>query len=59
MPTITCRSEDPEDVETLHALCLSTYLDGECYAFATALHEGLGWPIIGLMHNGEIRHALV
>ena len=59
MPTLILRSEDPDEIETLRALCLSTYLDGECYAFATALHEGLGWPIIGLMHNGEIRHALV
>lgn len=50
---------DRESVEVLHNMSASVYLDGECYAFATALHEGLGWPIIGLMNGDEIRHVAV
>jgi len=34
-------------------------LDGECYALAIVLSQELGWPIIGLMQNKEIRHAVV
>lgn len=47
--------------QQLHEVCLSIYLDGECYAFATALHEGLGWQMVGLCNrnDGEIRHAMV
>ena len=52
--------ESSEDYRILHDLILMTYLDGECYAFAVALHQGLGWPIIGLMQeHGIIRHAVV
>lgn len=51
--------EDPEAYEMLHALCTGMYLGGECYAFAAALHEGLGWPIIGLMAGDVLRHAAV
>lgn len=47
------------DWQTLHDLCLSMYLDGECYAFAIALHQGLGWPLAGLMDGEIIRHAAV
>ena len=44
--------------KALHRTCLSMYLDGKCYAFATALHQGLGWPIIGLIiAKGVIRHV--
>lgn len=43
----------------LYAFCRGACLDGECYALATALHEGLGWQLIGLMDGKEIRHALV
>ena len=50
---------DRESIEVLHDMSVSVYLDGECYAFAIALHEGLGWPIIGLMNGSEIRHAAV
>lgn len=38
---------------------LGVYLDGECYALAIALHRNLGWPIVGLMQRGTVRHALV
>ena len=45
--------------DPLHQMCLNMFLDGECYAFAIALHQGLGWPIIGLMEGNVIRHALI
>jgi hypothetical protein len=37
----------------------AVHLDGECYALAIALHRGLGWPMLGLMHENVIRHAVV
>lgn len=51
--------EDKESYETLHGLCLSVFLDGECYALAIALNRGLAWPMIGLMNGDEIRHVAV
>lgn len=45
------------DWQMLQDLCLFMYLDGECYAFAIALHQGLGWPLIGVMDGEVIRHA--
>jgi hypothetical protein len=58
MPTILHRlDEKPEDRRLLHDLCLGIFLEGECYAFAIALHQGLGWPMVGLMMNGTIWHA--
>lgn len=60
MPTkIHSLKEDTEAWECLHDIAVARYLDGECYAFARALHEGLGWPLIGLMEGEVIRHALV
>lgn len=50
---------DEESHNILHDLCLSIFLDGECYAFATALHRGLDWPMIGLMNGDEVRHVAV
>ncbi len=60
MPTIIHKIH-PETIDwrILRDLCLSLYLDDECYAFATALHQGLDWPILGLMNGEEIRHAVV
>ena len=48
-----------EDWNFLHDLFLQIHLDGECYALAIALYEGLGWPIMGLMEGEVIRHAAV
>ena len=48
-----------ESWENLHNLALATYLDGQCYEFAIALHIGLGWQLFGLMNDNVIRHALV
>lgn len=61
MPAIirTLYEEDTESTEALRDMCVQTFLDGECYAFATALHEGLGWPMIGLMDGDVIRHVAV
>ncbi len=53
------RALSPEAREFLEGACESRFLDGECYAFAIALHRGTGWPIIGLMNGEEIRHAAV
>lgn len=50
---------DKETVKFLQNLCEAIFLEGECYAFAIALHRGLGWPIFGLMVNGKIRHAFL
>ena len=50
---------DLEYVDTLHDMCLSRYLDGQCYEFAIALHRGLGWPMVGLMQGEVVRHVLV
>lgn len=56
MPTVI-HALDQEYWEIFHQMCLGMYLDGGCYAFATALHRGLGWPMVGLMHGTEIRHV--
>lgn len=50
---------DEESRKTLHDMSMGTYLDGECYAFAIALSDSLGWRIIGLAEGYTIRHALV
>lgn len=59
---ITLDEADPEAYAEFKAVQRSQYLDGECYAFAIALHEGLGWPLIGLIREDgpvpeEIWHA--
>jgi len=36
---------------------LDPYLHGECYAMAVALHEGLGWPLVGIWRNSVVDHA--
>lgn len=59
MPTLL-RLSDPagqEDRDILHELCLGLYLHDECYAFAIALHQGLEWPIVGLMDGKIVIHA--
>lgn len=58
MPTII-EPLEKEGRELLHSFLMGMYLNGECYAFAIALHEGLSWPIIGLMVGDEIVHAAV
>jgi len=50
---------NPQADRMLKEWCMSVYLHGECYAFAIALHRELGWPIVGLMHEGTVRHAMV
>ena len=58
MPTfVTMR---PEDQKSLHLLWAPQYLHGFCYLFAEALHQGLGWPMLGIEGpGGTIPHAAV
>lgn len=56
MPTIV-KELQKRDAEYLHATAEGIFLDGECYAFAIALHHNTGWPIVGLMQGDVIRHA--
>jgi hypothetical protein len=44
---------------TLEDKCAGVYLQPECYAFAIALHRGIGWPIIAIKVNGILQHAAV
>lgn len=56
MPTIL-KELQKRDAEHLHAMAEGIFLDGECYAFAIALHRNTGWPIVGLIRVDVIRHA--
>jgi hypothetical protein len=47
-----------EDRELLYEMAAPMFTEGECYAFAIALHRGLDWPIVGLMQGEIVRHAL-
>lgn len=39
---------------------LTSYLDGACYYFAVAVHEGTGWPLVGItLRDGALRHVAV
>ncbi|MBP9668952.1 MAG: hypothetical protein KBE09_01545 [Candidatus Pacebacteria bacterium] len=58
MPTIIATlKKNPEDHALLHDMYRHVYLNGECYAFAIALNDGLGWPMVGLMKGDVIWHA--
>lgn len=48
---------NPEDYEPLRWVAISHFLRGECYAFAIALNQGLGWPLMGLKAGDTIWHA--
>lgn len=50
MPTLLVPlSQNSEEHQVLHDAYASIFLEGECYAFALALSEGLGWPLVGLI----------
>ena len=59
MPTIVHKlgEKDPEDWKRLQEMNEGGFLYGECYAFAIALHQGLGWPIVGLYVESHADHA--
>lgn len=58
MPTILrTLKQSPKDREMLHSMYRRFFLEGECYAFALALNQGLGWPMVGLMKSSTILHA--
>ena len=39
--------------EVLGNMCRARYLNGECYAFAIAMHRATGFPMVGLV--GELQ----
>lgn len=47
-----------EDWEITFRLASARYLHGECFAFALALHYGLGWDLVGIMRGDTIIHAV-
>lgn len=53
----TLKDQGAENWGMLHSMYEDPFLHGECYAFAIALHQGLGWPLVGLMEKGEAAHA--
>ena len=57
--TILIERLGKEADEFLRQMCKGIYLDGECYAFAIALHRRIGWPIVGLLDDETVRHAVV
>lgn len=61
---ITVETLEPENLAWLDHLVRTRFLDGECYEFAIALHEGLGWPMYGLIQHtcdsgAVVRHVIV
>ena len=46
-----------DSLDVMRSLARSAFLDGECYAFAIAVHRGTGLPIFGLMEGTVPRHA--
>lgn len=56
---ITYKALDIETRENMHDMLIGLCLDGQCYAFAIAMHRCLGWPMVGLMQGLVIRHAAV
>lgn len=60
---IPLQKSDPEGHALMGELIRNLYLDAQCYEFALALSESLGWPIVGVIapYNGEltVRHAVL
>ena len=48
---------EAESLDVMRSLARSAFLEGECYAFAIAVHRGTGLPIFGLMEGAVPRHA--
>lgn len=48
-----------EAVEAVHDFCMAVFLDGECYAFAIAMHRNTNWTLMGLIAHDQIKHAIV
>lgn len=42
----------------LHGIAISMYLDGQCYELAAAISRYTGCPMMGIIENGVIRHAV-
>lgn len=58
MPTVFTVPNEKE-IRLIQEMYVPMFLNGECLAFAKALHRSLGWPIVGLMRDGRIVHAAV
>lgn len=58
MPTVLVTPHEKE-LRLIREMWAPMFLEGECEAFAKALHRGLGWPIVGLMRDDRIVHVLV
>ncbi len=56
MPTRVVRLP-PDAIKELRGSFGAIFADGQCYAFAAALHLGTGWPLVGLMDGEVIRHT--
>lgn len=41
----------------LHDVTWPGFVHGGCYEFAIALHEGLAWPLVGLVDGDKIPHV--
>lgn len=50
---------DRNVIKFLKDLQKQYFLNGHCYAFAVALHDELGWQIMGLMYKNKTHHAFL
>lgn len=57
--TITVETLSQENLAWLEHMLRVRFLDGECYEFAVALHEGLGWPMYGLVQHRSDKEPVV
>ncbi len=53
MPTRT-EPLNPESRVFTYSQLKSIFLDGECYAFATAMHDAFDWPLVGLVGTDRV-----
>lgn len=53
----TLKDQGVENWKMLHGMYEDLFLHREGYAFAIALHQGLGWPLVGVIEKGEVTHA--
>lgn len=57
--TTTLTTPHEKELQMVREMWLTTLLEGECLALASALHRGIGWPIMGIMRDDRIVHAVV
>lgn len=60
MPTIVTKiTDDKKNLGRIKEIYTDAFLFGVCGAFALALHQGLGWPLVILMRGSEECHVAV